>query len=87
MFVTRMSPDTELRIYNRQTGEYIGMVKVIRPKCEEGRAKLGLEFDKSTYEFRYEQRERVVTVNDQPCSFGDFEPEDCPYIPYEADNY
>lgn len=85
MFVTRMSPETELRIYNRRTGEYVGMVKVLRPKCEEGKAQLGLEFDKGTYEFVYKQREPVVTVVDS-MPFGDHNPDEEWSVPDEACN-
>jgi len=81
-----MSPDTELKIYNRQTGEYVGTVKVLRPKCDGGRSQLGLDFDKNLYAFDFKQREPVVTVVDS-MSFGDHNPDDEEWnVPKEAGN-
>lgn len=85
MFATRMAPETSIHIHDRRTGELVGTVKVLRPKCDGGASKLGLDFNKELYEFRFEQRDKIPVVNEYPETFGDYEPGDFT-VPWEACN-
>lgn len=81
MLVIRPRVGQVLGLYHNNV--FLGTIDVVQSKTGRGIALVANLPPSVGIDKNYKR----YVAPDPPRTFGDFEPEDCPYVPYDADNY